>query len=316
MATRNTGILSKNFHIQELGENVFAAVHRSGGLAISNAGLVNLGERLLCFDTFLSPLAAIDLNLIAESMFDRPVDCLVFSHYHSDHTWGSQAFPMDVEIIASSQTRALIETAGQDEIRSYRDNSENMHALLQALRTQPQGKLEEQSSSLWAEFIRATLESLVRARVRPPTLTFSEQMNLFGSRERVHLFQLCGGHTTHDTLMYLPSHGVLFTGDLVTVQCHPYIAESTPGGLASALDEILKMSPLLVVPGHGPVGTLDDVRLLVNYMQELERIAARIRASGKNLDLAMPAEVPEKFGRWGFENYFQDNLRFMIRSLG
>jgi hypothetical protein len=41
---------------------VFAAIHLAGGAAICNAGIIDLGDRTLVFDSFMSPLAAEDLR--------------------------------------------------------------------------------------------------------------------------------------------------------------------------------------------------------------------------------------------------------------
>ncbi len=315
MATRSTGYLSKHFQLHELAANIFAAIHRPGGASISNAGLIYLGRQLLCFDAFLSPLAATDLNLVAESMFDRTIDYLVFSHHHSDHTWGSPSFSPDTEVIASALTRQLLETAGQDEIRFYRENYEQMQALLNAVRDTQNIMPGAQTSTTWQEFLQTTLDTYSRARVRQPTLTFSKQMMLHGSRESVQLILVCGGHTASDTMLYLPKHEILFTGDLVTIRCHPYLPESTPGGFLAALQQILDLSPRVIVPGHGPVGTLADVHLLVDYYEELQRIAARRRASGIDTDPAAPVQIPERFQGWAFDNYFQDNLRWISETL-
>lgn len=315
MVTRSTGVLSKHFHLQELAGNIFAAVHRPGGGAISNAGLINLGHQLLCFDAFLSPLAATDLNLIAESMFERTIDYQVFSHHHSDHTWGSLAFPPDTEIIASVHTRHLLDSAGQDEIRYYRENYEQLQGMLVASRASQHSKPGEPPSSTWQEFLQTTLDTMARARIRQATLTFSHQMILHGSSEKVRLFQIVGGHSAADTLMYLPNHRILFSGDLVTIHCHPYLPESAPGGFLAALREILQLSPEIIVPGHGPVGTIKDVHLLVDYYEELLAIATAIRSSGSVLDPAAPIQIPERFHGWEFDNYFQDNLRFIFNTL-
>jgi hypothetical protein len=46
---------SDHFRLYQLADGVFAAIALNGGAAISNAGIIDLGDRTLIFDTFISP---------------------------------------------------------------------------------------------------------------------------------------------------------------------------------------------------------------------------------------------------------------------
>jgi len=59
---------SKHFRLQRLVEDVYAAIHIDGGAAIGNAGIVDLGDRTLIYDTFNAPQAAEDLRTAAEAL--------------------------------------------------------------------------------------------------------------------------------------------------------------------------------------------------------------------------------------------------------
>jgi cyclase len=92
---------SVHFRLHRLAEGVFAAIHSEGGWAQSNAGIVDLGDRVLIFDTFIAPEAANDLRSAAAALLSRPISAVINSHYHNDHIWGNQAFPDDVPIIST-----------------------------------------------------------------------------------------------------------------------------------------------------------------------------------------------------------------------
>ena len=57
---------SEHFTYHELAEGVWAAIVIPTGLAASNSGIVDLGDRTLVFDTTLSPASAADLRSAAE----------------------------------------------------------------------------------------------------------------------------------------------------------------------------------------------------------------------------------------------------------
>lgn len=77
---------SRHFRLEQSADGVYAAVHIDGGAAMSNAGIIDLGDRTLVFDAFFTPQAAEDLRSAAEEITGRPVDATISSHYHSDHT--------------------------------------------------------------------------------------------------------------------------------------------------------------------------------------------------------------------------------------
>src|SRR5262245_20734092 len=125
---------SAHFQLHQLADGVFAAIHREGGAAQSNAGIIDLGDRVLVFDTFISLAAAVALRETVPALSSRPVSALINSHYHNDHIWGNQAFPSDVPIISTIKTRELIATLGADEHRWFAAHSkERLDALLAQL---------------------------------------------------------------------------------------------------------------------------------------------------------------------------------------
>jgi cyclase len=52
---------SKHFQVERLADGVYAAVASEQGYAICNAGIVDIGDKTIIFDTFISPEAAKDL---------------------------------------------------------------------------------------------------------------------------------------------------------------------------------------------------------------------------------------------------------------
>src|SRR5215813_298192 len=110
---------SAHFRVHQLADGVFAAIHAEGGLAQSNAGIIDLGDRVLVFDTFISPQAATDLRSAVAALLSRPIGAVINSHYHNDHIWGNQAFPGDVPIVATRKTREFITTLGAEEHRWF-----------------------------------------------------------------------------------------------------------------------------------------------------------------------------------------------------
>ena len=86
---------SEHFTYHELAEGVWAAIVIPTGLAASNSGIVDLGDRTLVFDTTLSPASAADLRSAAEHLTGRHVAYVLNSHFHHDHVFGNAIFDPD-----------------------------------------------------------------------------------------------------------------------------------------------------------------------------------------------------------------------------
>jgi hypothetical protein len=67
------------------------------------------------------------------------------------------------------------------------------------------------------------------------------------------------------------------------------------------------------IPGHGDVGTLDDVKAFRGYLVDLRQWVGEARATGKTGDAIADEVVPkikEKYGDWGaFANFSRTNVQ-------
>lgn len=73
---------SPHFHLARLADGVYGAIAADDGGAVGNAGIVDLGDRALIFDTTLTPQAADDMRAAAERLVGHPIAHVVNSHWH------------------------------------------------------------------------------------------------------------------------------------------------------------------------------------------------------------------------------------------
>ena len=99
---------STDFELKPLADGVFACIHKIGGRAISNAGIIDNGEATIIFDTFLDPCVAESFHDIVRTYGLSPVRYVINSHDHNDHVRGNQVFGEDVSIVSTPRTKALI----------------------------------------------------------------------------------------------------------------------------------------------------------------------------------------------------------------
>jgi glyoxylase-like metal-dependent hydrolase (beta-lactamase superfamily II) len=221
------------YRFEALADGVWAAIVNEGSGAIGNAGIVDLGDRTLVFDTGVSPAAGAELRGQAATLTGRPPALVVNSHWHGDHVYGNQAFD-GIPIVATARTRQLVETAGAERLATN----------------------------------RAGNPALNEVRLTPPTDAFEGSLDL----GRAELLTYGGGHTESDSFLYLRDERILFTADLVVVQAHPWVGDGDVGTWIEILGRIDELSAQTVSPGHGPVGTGGDVTAMRAHLERLREL--------------------------------------------
>ncbi len=114
---------SKHFDLVPLVDGVVACIHKAGGAASSNAGIIDLGDRTLVVDAFNTIAAGRDLRATAETLFGRPVSTLVLTHFHDDHWIGASAFGPETLFLASEPTRAACFDEAAELTESFKDRT-------------------------------------------------------------------------------------------------------------------------------------------------------------------------------------------------
>ena len=305
---------SKHFRLQQLADGVYAAIHIDGGAAISNAGLVDLGDRTLVYDTLLTPQAGQDLRVVAEALFGRPVDAVINSHWHYDHIWGNQAFGADTDIIAAEETRRLIiATRGHGAFDEFMAGAE---ANLEATRAQFKATDDEgqrRQLVLWIDYHQGVVETKPILRVRPPNVTFTGRMVFHGTDRSAELITYAGGHTEDDAVLFLPREGIAFMSDLLFIGYQPYLGGGDPDSLLHSLEAVSDLAPELLVPGHGPVGTAESLTAMRQYVRTVDGLARKMVEDGEAEETIEAMVIPEPYDDWLFAAFFPVNMHFLYQ---
>ena len=306
---------SDHFYLERLADGVYAAIARDSGAAISNAGIIDLGDRTLVFDSFLTPWAGEDLRRIAELLTQRPVDTLINSHYHNDHIRGNQSFPKQTEIIATLKTERLMRLKGAEELDWDLENAlTQLTALEQRLR-QEKNDTRRREIGFWITYYRVIVESLPILVLRFPNQTFANEVTYHGLQRTARLISYGAGHTEDDAFLYLPEDGIAFLGDLLFTGCHPYVAD---GDYAAWLDYLKKIDSLelkIAVPGHGPVGAQEEIHLLEKYLITLDATVRQVIEDKNPLEQIVRQPIPDEFASWRFPDFYSKNLRSLYERL-
>jgi glyoxylase-like metal-dependent hydrolase (beta-lactamase superfamily II) len=297
-----------------LAEGVYAAIAMDEGSAIGNAGIIDLGDQTIVFDTFMTPTAAQDLRAAAESLTGNSIAYAINSHWHNDHIRGNQVFAPTTQIVSTTRTRELIATKGIEELEYDKASAESDLRSVRDSLKKDTDELRLRDARSYVAYFEGMIESFPNLELRLANLTFKRRLIFHGSRREAAV--ICfSGHTEDDSILVLPTARIVFMADLLFSGYHPYLLDGNPWEWTQALNEIGGLDVQVAVPGHGPVGGASDLLLVERYILELEKLAADVVNRGGSVDDAAACPIPEPFGNWRFAGFFPQNMRFLYNVL-
>jgi glyoxylase-like metal-dependent hydrolase (beta-lactamase superfamily II) len=264
----------------DLGGGCHVWLQPDGGWGLNNAGLITgRGESMLVDTLFDTRLTAGMLARLAPVTATAPVGRVVNTHGNGDHWFGNQLLA-DAEIIASSATLADMRAAGPDQVR--------------ALLVDP-GRAGAVARRIFGAF---RFEDVAPAY---PTTTFDRQLDLRVGGIDVHLINVGPAHTAGDTIVHVPSAGVIYAGDIVFAGGTPIVWQGPIANWLRACDRIMALGAHTIVPGHGPATTVAAVRAQAAYLRFVQEEAALRHRRGMtfteashDIDLGDYAALPER----------------------
>jgi len=95
-----------------------------------------------------------------------------------------------------------------------------------------------------------------------------------------------GAHSPEDLMMYVVEDRLLFAGDLIFAGRVPFVGNADSVGWLKAMDKMIALQPVAVVPGHGPASrdVARDLVLTRDYLTYLRATMGRAVADLEPFD--------------------------------
>lgn len=132
---------------------------------------------------------------------------------------------------------------------------------------------------------------------QPAWVEVDREVGLLLGEEEVRVLHLGVGHTDGDLVALLPARKLLLAGDLFLNGYEPW-CDVTAGGnlleLRRTLERVLALPFEQVLPGHGELGTREQVQRYRDYLVEMEAQVRRAIARGlEEEQVARAVTLPE-----------------------
>ena len=186
------------------------------------------------------------------------------THWHGDHTEGNEFFGKESVVIAHANVR----------------------------------KRMSQTNTLFGRSIAPSPE------IAWPVITFAETMTVYINGEEVQLVHYPSGHTDGDTVVFFVNSNVVHLGDDFFVGAFPFVDLDSGGsvrGLMANIAALIREIPAdaKIIPGHGPVATLNDLKEFHSLITDSVKIVEDGMKAGKTLEGLKADGLPERFAKAG-----------------
>lgn len=245
-------------------QKVAGNVHMLQG-AGGNIGVSVGTDGILIVDDQFAPLAD-KIKAALKTLGEGKLKFVLNTHWHGDHTGGNAVFGPEAPIIAHDNVRKRLAT--------------------------------EQKS----EFFKRTTPAAPKEAL--PVITFGQSLSVHFNGEEIRVIHFPQGHTDGDSVIFFTTSNVVHMGDDFFASRFPFVDLESGGnveGLTKNIGEIIGKLPadVKIIPGHGPLSTLDDLKNYHRMLVETTDIVRKKMAAGKTLAEIKTEGLPDQWKDWG-----------------
>jgi cyclase len=204
---------------------------------------------------------------------------VINTHYHGDHTGGNAPFAnAGSTVIAQDNVRKRMETGG------------------------PAGN----GGSI-------KMDNPPAAKAALPIITFDHDVTVHLNGEDIRALHFPAGHTDGDAVIFFPKNNVVHMGDDFVRYGFPFIDVASGGsvqGMIAAMEKVSAELPadVKVIPGHGALSNLDDVRAFVKMLKETSAAVQKAIDEHKTVEQMKQEKILEPWKKWSGDFVDQDKF--------
>lgn len=259
----------------------------SGNIYVLEGAGGNIGvsvgpDGILIVDDQFAPLAE-KIRAALKTLGEGKLKFILNTHWHGDHTGGNAELGRDAPIIAHDNVRKRLST--------------------------------EQRLELFKQTVPASPKEAL------PVITFDQSLSVHFNGEEIKVIHFPHGHTDGDSVIFFTNSNVIHMGDDFFAGRFPFVDLDSGGSVVGLTKNIAEIIPKIpagakLIPGHGPVSTVDDLKAYQRMLIETTEIVRKQIAAKKTLDQIKKEGLPAEWKPWG-EGFIKTDvwIELVYRSL-
>jgi glyoxylase-like metal-dependent hydrolase (beta-lactamase superfamily II) len=215
-----------------------------------NMGLSAGDDAVFLIDDQYAPMAP-KIKAAIAAITKKPVQFVLNTHFHFDHTGGNEAL---------GQAGALIVA---------HDNVRRRLSVDQVI-----------------SFAGSTARQTASSKAALPVVTVPGAISFHINGEEVHAFHVPAAHTDGDLIVHFKGGDIVHMGDVFFNGSYPFIdvgSGGSPLGMLAAFDRVLALSgdKTRIIPGHGPLADKAALQRTRDMLAALTQRLGDLRRSGR-----------------------------------
>jgi glyoxylase-like metal-dependent hydrolase (beta-lactamase superfamily II) len=228
---------------------------------VPNVGIVDGRRSTLVVDTGMGPNSGKVVLRHAQAVANGKPLILTLTHFHPEHGYGAQVFAPVSTIVYNRSQLDELHAKGEPYAELFRGFGATVAAQLEGV-----------------EFVE-------------PDIVYEGEAELDLGSRIVQLRTFGRTHTQGDQYVFLPAERILFTGDLIENRAFAIFPYFPPDDVdvngdrwIEILEQMERLEPAIVVPGHGEVADQGLVTEAREYLVALRSETRRLASAGVGID--------------------------------
>lgn len=265
---------------QQVADGIYMLTGRGGNIGLS------VGEdATFIVDDQFAPLTERIVAAIAE-ISDRPVDYVLNTHWHYDHTGGNENFGKRGALIMAH---------------------DNVHKRMEAGQTMVSGRVVEPAPP-----------------IALPVVTFNDALTLHTNGQTITGHHVHHAHTDGDTIVFFKEANVIHMGDTYFNGAYPFVDLGSGGNINGIIAAAVRAAELgdentQIIPGHGPLSNKEELRTYHDMLVAIRDRVEEMMKQGLSLEAIQAAKPTQDFdSKVNADGFIKPDVlvSFIFESLG
>ena len=259
---------------QQVSSSVYMLLGQGG-----NIGVFVGEDGVFIIDDQFAPLTDKILAAIG-AITSEPVRFVFNTHWHGDHTGGNENL---------GRAGALI--VAHENVRERL----SVDQMLERIGREPAREQAAPDGAL-------------------PVITFAEDVTFHLNGDQLHALHVSNAHTDGDAIVHFRRANVVHMGDTFFRDRFPFIDTSTGGSIdgmiaAAGAGLALMDARTMVIPGHGPLSTREDLRAYRDALKSMRDTVAGLMEAGHSLERIQAFRpIRDQARAWGQDEAAERNF--------